>query len=1042
MSSIITHGLADLPSPNYEYVTTTTRALEILPEIKRYNIIEFDTETTSLDTLTARVVLIQIGVIGRVFVFDVRDGRVDAQIFKDILEGDAQLKLIQNAVYDYKVMKVNFGIEINRIYDTMIAEQLLYLGLHPKANLGHLVAKYLHMNMPKDIATSFHDYSQEYQEYQLRYAANDVCVLRSIYELQLPKLRTDGLMQVAKLEFDFIKPLCEMELNGMLLDVPRWRSMLEEKIVERDRIRIQLGDVLEDTVEQQTLFGVSLMNLNSPAQVVAGLNRLGIPVESTDVKELNKYKKHSIVNQLLEYREYEKFITTYGEPMIARIHPVTGRLHTSFKQMVDTGRLSSSNPNLQNIPKEQRYRSCFIARLGYKLITADMSAAELRIIANLSKEPAWIEIFNSGEDLHTISAAFMYGIMVEEVIADKKLPDDDPKKKNYRGNSKAISFGLCVDEDSVLFTNGGICKIKDVGIESVSAHDVGYNRIIDKKCIGEKEVFSVTSRFGYQLNGTLDHFVKVINKDGEYADKKIQDLDIETDYVCLKKGSNLFNSDLFIFNNFEVIKRTNYKEFDLPTTLNSAWASFLGLFVSEGNLSKVRGRDKFGCIQFTFSNNDLGFIECIHTLFINIFGDRYSNGLDKKFDRTHFSINSVLLGEWVKSLFNEDIFIDKSASIDVPMCIKISPKDIQASFLRWLFEGDGSIKKNGRGYKITYCSKSNKLVRDVQLMLLNFGILSSITEEYREGYPGLYYTLSIVGDGGLFEREIGFVSVRKNSRFINTSTYRESCYSIPNQHTRLLEIKSNNTFSRKDRRIYDTIYNCIKYTDGRIGDVLLDRLDIYNDFIAFINKNDIVPLPIKSIKSIGKKNVYDLSIENHQYFLANGFIVHNCYGLTKVGLALRLGISENAAQDLIDKYYRLYPTVISFLEESAKEAVLKGYTTSISGRRRYYARPNPSNSSFKKVRGSVERQGKNMKIQAGNADTIKQAMIYVLERIKPYDARLLLTVHDEIIVEVREDQAQEVKSVVERSIIDGFGEFFKLVPMSTEALVGDCWLKG
>ncbi|MFA7247826.1 MAG: DNA polymerase, partial [Dehalococcoidia bacterium] len=162
----------------------------------------------------------------------------------------------------------------------------------------------------------------------------------------------------------------------------------------------------------------------------------------------------------------------------------------------------------------------------------------------------------------------------------------------------------------------------------------------------------------------------------------------------------------------------------------------------------------------------------------------------------------------------------------------------------------------------------------------------------------------------------------------------------------------------------------------------------------------------------------------------------------KVGLALRLGISESAAQDLIDKYYKLYPTVISFLEESAKEAVLKGYTSSISGRRRYYALPNPSDPSFKKVRGSVERQGKNMKIQAGNADTIKQAMIYVLERIKPYDARLLLTVHDEIIVEVREDQVQEVKPIVEQSIVDGFSEFFKLVSMSTEALVGDCWLKG
>jgi DNA polymerase I-like protein with 3'-5' exonuclease and polymerase domains len=607
--TIESSGLAELPAPNYQYITTTEEALRVLPEIERYDIIEVDSEDTGLDPLTARTVLLQIGVIGKSYVFDVRDGRVDGRIFKPILEGTNQLKLIQNAVYDYEVLKTNFGISCDRMYDTMLAEQLLYLGLHHKSSLGYLVGKYLGMSMPKETATSFSDYNQEYQEYQIRYAANDVSVLRDIYNLQLPKLKEAGLMRVAKLEFEFIKPLCEMELNGVLLDVPKWREILGEMLIERDKLRIKLDDTFNDLSDQSTLFGVCTMNLDSPVQLVGALNRIGVPVSSTDVKELGKHKNNPVVKTLLEYRKYEKFITTYGEPMIGRIHSKTGRLHTNLKQMVDTGRLSSSNPNLQNIPKEQKYRSCFIARPGYKLITSDMSAAELRIIANLSGEQSWVDIFNGGKDLHTISAAFMYGITVEEVIADKKLPDGDPRKKNYRSNSKAISFGLC-------------------------------------------------------------------------------------------------------------------------------------------------------------------------------------------------------------------------------------------------------------------------------------------------------------------------------------------------------------------------------------------------------------------------------------------------YGLTKVGLALRLGISESAAQDLIDKYYKLYPTVISFLEESAKEAVLKGYTSSISGRRRYYALPNPSDPSFKKVRGSVERQGKNMKIQAGNADTIKQAMIYVLERIKPYDARLLLTVHDEIIVEVREDQVQEVKPIVEQSIVDGFSEFFKLVSMSTEALVGDCWLKG
>ena len=104
--------------------------------------------------------------------------------------------------------------------------------------------------------------------------------------------------------------------------------------------------------------------------------------------------------------------------------------------------------------------------------------------------------------------------------------------------------------------------------------------------------------------------------------------------------------------------------------------------------------------------------------------------------------------------------------------------------------------------------------------------------------------------------------------------------------------------------------------------------------------------------------------------------------------------------------------------------------------------PDPSDPSFNKIRGSIERAGKNGPIQGSNADTIKQSMIYVVERIKDYDAKLLLTVHDEVIVEVREDQTEEVASIVSQSLVDGFAEFFKTVKMEADALVGDCWLKG
>ena len=601
--------LSEMPDPNYRYITSTEEALKHLEFIERHPLIEVDSETNGLDPHLAKIALMQLGVGGQAFVFDVRPGRVNAQIFKPLLEGEKNLKLLQNAVFDYEMLKTNFNIEMNRVYDTMLAEQLIGLGLHPKANLQYIVAKYLHMNMPKDIGKTFEDYNQEYQEYQLRYAANDVVVLREVYNQQLERLKQDDLMRVAQLEFGFIKPMAEMELNGMLLDIPRWRDILDEMVLERNKAGIQLADVFNTTMDQETLFGVSLLNLDSPAQVVKCLNDLGVPVESSDVKELGKFKKNSTVKLLLNYRKYAKFITTYGEALINRIHPETGRLHTRFKQMVDTGRMSSSNPNLQNIPKEQKYRACFIARAGYKLITCDMSQAELRILAAYSKDPVFLKAFANGEDLHTRTASDLFGITVEEIMADKKLKDNDVNKKDYRGNVKALNFGLI-------------------------------------------------------------------------------------------------------------------------------------------------------------------------------------------------------------------------------------------------------------------------------------------------------------------------------------------------------------------------------------------------------------------------------------------------YGLTKVGLSLRMGTSEKEAQKLIDLYFGKYTSIDGWLNKAAEFAVMNRYSTTMSGRRRYYRLPDPDHRDFNKIKGSIERQGKNHPIQGTNADTIKQSMIYIVDRIKDYDAKLLLTVHDEVIVEAREDQAEEVSGVVSQAMVDGFAAFVPELVMEADADIENYWVKG
>jgi len=1034
--SVFETNVIHLPKPNYEYITTEAAARTALSEIANYKVIEVDSETTSLDPHEGKMSLFQIGVPNKVFVFDVRSdtehSSVDLEIFKPLLTNKTTLKLFQNAVFDMKYIKKHGGYYVNNIYDTMITEQLFNLGLgFVKADLGTLVMRYLGITMDKEPRGTFMDYNQVFKPFQLEYAANDVVILDMIRNLQAPRIQREGFENVCRLEFEFVKPMCEMELNGITFDKDKHRVILDD--IDEDRVKHgkMVSDLLNATEDQTTLFGVSLINIDSNVQLKKALKKYGLELESTDVATLDKFKGIPVIDELLSYRKAQKFISTYGESLMDKVNEYTGRLHTRFRQMVSTGRMSSSAPNLQNIPKKQIYRSCYIAKEGHSLITADMSGAELRILGNLSADSVFVECYANGIDLHTRTASEVFGIPFDQV------------KHNDRNAAKAINFGLCASEDTNIITDLGTDKIKNVLINSSVCHDIGLNKVIDKQYMGEKEVFEVKTQYGYTLEVTEDHLIKIINSDGEYVDKELKNLDIDNDYVCLKKASNLFPKDMELFDDFEVERVSNYKHLALPKILDERIAAFLGLFVSEGSLLKVKGRQKYSYLQFGFSDACAEFINEIDNLFYLVFGSRFNR--KRKNGIVRYKMSSVLFGEWLAKVC--DLHgNDKTGEIGVPDSIKKSPEDIQSTFLKWLFEGDGSAKIAGNSYSITYSSKSYNLVNDLQLMLLNFGVLSSIRSETRKNRPGeLYWEIKIVSNESRinFLNKIGFLTSYKNDRCVNNAAYESSVYFLPNQELLLDEILRNRTKAeKKDRKIYDIIYNA-KYNTTGLGDTHLDRFSKYNSFFKFIYDNGIVPLPIKSIKSKGIKRVYDLSVENHQYFLANGFIIHNCYGLSKYGLARRLKISENEAGDMINSYFKRYVGVKRLLDQSAKSAVMKRHSKTVSGRKRFYRLPEYGTKEFDKKKRAVEREGKNAVIQGANADTIKEAMILAVKRLEERNmkSKLLLTVHDELVIEAPFNEQEEAKHIAEQSLIDGFAVYFDLIPMESDALSGPCWLK-
>ncbi len=428
----------------YEFIRDEERLEESVKEIEQsgYNQLAVDSETTHLDPFTSRVLLIQVSTPEKVYIYDCQSIKAFTPL-KRLLEDDSYLKILQNAKFDFKMIKYHYNIELVNVFDTMLAERILTAGISREISLKSLTAKYLNRYMDKTVRREF--INQQFVEFtpaQLRYAAEDVIVLHPIYDMQSLALEKHDLMNIADLEFKTLISVGDMELNGIKLDIKKWKALINDadskkRVAEKKLISMLTED---NPQEQQTLFGgMHDINLNSNVQLLEALRKIeGLErLKDTSSKTLQDFKEHEVIQALLEYRKYEKLLTAFGESMLRLVNPVTGRIHPSFDQFgADTGRFSCKDPNVQQIPSTKEFRECFIAEKGYKLITADYSQAELRILAQLSEDPKFIEAFCSGGDLHKLTASQMFGIPVEEIT------------KKQRSAAKTINFGLAYGRGS------------------------------------------------------------------------------------------------------------------------------------------------------------------------------------------------------------------------------------------------------------------------------------------------------------------------------------------------------------------------------------------------------------------------------------------------------------------------------------------------------------------------------------------------------------------------------------------------------------------
>lgn len=401
----------------------------------------FDTETTALDPYDGKIRLVQFSNGKSTYVIDLKpfealgDLRTLDELapLRRILAAQRPIKIAHNAKFDAKWVCHHLGTDLGGIFDTMIASQLIAAGEQDRRhNLAEVANFFLGIELDKSQQVS--DWSaEELSISQVQYAAKDAAIMVALREKIVERLKNDELLRVAKLEFDTVVPLAQMELNGFYLDAERWREQLEKVKKQQTVIAAELQQLLSAGVSQASLFGVTEINLDSQNQVLDALRNLGVPIpHSTRQANLQPLANdYPVVAKLIEYRGVAKSISSFGENILEFIRPETGRLHSDFRQIgAPTGRFSSSNPNIQQIPHDEAYRRCFRAPDGRKLVIADYSQIELRILADVSNDERFIEAFKSGADFHAMTAAQVFGCKLEDVTTDQ------------RSFAKRLNFGV------------------------------------------------------------------------------------------------------------------------------------------------------------------------------------------------------------------------------------------------------------------------------------------------------------------------------------------------------------------------------------------------------------------------------------------------------------------------------------------------------------------------------------------------------------------------------------------------------------------------
>jgi len=533
-----------MTTTSYQVIKTAEDLRTAVQSLSSHAAIGLDTETTDLDPYLARLRLIQLASADGVYIVDLnhfadsdlKRGEAFAPL-RQLLSAPRPIKIAHNAKFDAKFIKHNLGVDLIGLFDTLLASQLVSAGdIEERHGLEAIAGRYL--NEAVDKSERLSNWEFELSEAQLEYAARDAAVLIPLREKLIDRIKSLGLIQCAQLEFECVMSVVDLELAGFYMNKARWLEQLAVVEEKRAEVANELQEMLGEGVAQASLFGPSRANINldSQQQVTEAMNRLGIPLpDSTRNWKLQPLAaQYPVVAKLLEYRTMQKALTSYGQNMIEFINPKTGRLHADFRQIgAPTGRFACTNPNIQQVPHAAEYRRCFMGHPeGRRLVIADYSQIELRILAEFSGDEGFIGAFNSGADLHRVTAAQVFNVSQDQVSREQR---DFAKRLNF-----GVVYGIGAQRFSMM-TGLSVTDAEDVLRRYFSTYrglDT-YLRESANRAVSDKQARTGSGRLvKFNFDASDRQQVSMTQRNGKNAPIQGTSADI------LKRALRLLNDEL------------------------------------------------------------------------------------------------------------------------------------------------------------------------------------------------------------------------------------------------------------------------------------------------------------------------------------------------------------------------------------------------------------------------------------------------------------------------------------------------------------------